>query len=95
MDGKLLARRTFDYYTEIPDGTWDKVPSLDDTVSVSLYIGEREEPLVYTVPRGYYVGIDSRKAAYEYYYDRDMTERFVFDKEKINDNLIVYAKPVK
>ncbi len=88
-----LAVRTFERAQEKDDSLFSSVAGLEATVSVDIsYIGEEKEGRHFTVPAGIFVGFDTGKSDYSFYYDKECQQPYSYQNEKITQDIVIYAK---
>ena len=82
----LVAQRSFLHYVEKQDDFFSSLPDGDE-VKIKLVIGELSYE--YEVPSGVYVEFEDGGLGYEYFADKDFTEKFEVSPSK---EMTVYVK---
>lgn len=90
-----IAKREFEYFKSHTLDVFEDVPSLDQTVKVTLIsnVGtESELKDVYLVPKGVNIGIDSGKKNVSYYLDADFETAFDPENTVAEGDITIFAK---
>lgn len=90
-----LAKREFEYFKSIARDIFENVPSLDETVKVTLISNfgtESELKDVYSVPKGVNIGIDPGEKDVSYYLDADLTIEFDPENAVAERDITIYQK---
>lgn len=89
----LFANRSFEKANEKKAGVFDSVSSLQKSVKVEFIFADGEQiGRYFEIPSGVYLGIDTADYKYEFFYDKECTQPYEYDREVVTGDVKLYVR---
>ncbi len=87
-----IAKREFRVLTEKENRFAPIIDLPKETVSVDfVFVDGENQGRHFDVPNGVFVGMETGKNNYEFFRDKDCTERYLFNEMPITENIVIYV----
>lgn len=91
----LFANRSFEKTNEKKADVFASVASLQKSVKVDfVFVDGEQNGRHFEIPSGVYLGIDTADYKYEFFYDKECTKPYEYDREAVTQDILLYVRSV-